>query len=329
MLGLVQRMLQHGTHCSTHHLGHLLLHFLPHCLSRPPGQAGLRVTHAPLQRLSRATAAKVAMVAALALSACSHAPLSRQDALDLTLAQLLPTQVLMLGEQHDAPEHQAIHERTVRTLAARGQLAAMVLEMANGGSTAGLAATASEAQAQEALQWDPRAWPWPAYGPAVMAAVRAGVPVLGGNLPTARMRASMGQTELDLRLSPQALARQQTLIREGHCQLLPESQIGPMTRVQIARDVQMAQTIASALPLARPGQVVLLISGSVHADRQLGVPVHLPAGIKVSSLRLQAGSSAMAGERFDQVLSTPAAPKKDYCTGLAEQFKHKAAPGSK
>ena len=271
-------------------------------------------------------------LAALILSACSHGPLHGQahghDALDHTLAQLLPTQVLMLGEQHDAPEHQAIHQRTVKTLAARGQLAALVLEMANGGSTAGLATTASEAQAQEALQWDPRAWPWPAYGPAVMAAVRAGVPVLGGNLPVTRMRASMGQTELDLRLPPQALARQQSLIREGHCQLLPESQIAPMTRVQIARDVQMAHTIASALPLARPGQTVLLISGSVHADRQLGVPVHLPAEVKVASLRLQAGNSAMAGERFDRVLTTPAAPKTDYCAGLAEQFKRRTAPGS-
>ncbi len=276
------------------------------------------------------------MWAALVLSACSHGPLhgqahdqaDGQARLDRTLAQLLPTQVLLLGEQHDAPEHQAIHQRTVSTLAARGQLAALVLEMTNGGSTAGLAATASEAQAQEALQWEPRAWPWPAYGPTVMAAVRAGVPVLGGNLPMTRMRASMGQTELDLRLPLQALAQQQTLIREGHCQLLPESQIAPMTRIQIARDVQMAQTIASALPLARPGQVVLLISGSVHADRQLGVPVHLPAGVKVASLRLQAGNSAMAGERFDQVLTTPAAPKKDYCAGLAEQFKRKAPPGS-
>ena len=92
------------------------------------------------------------VLAALILSACSHGPLHGQahgqDALDHTLAQLLPTQVLLLGEQHDAPEHQAIHQRTVSTLAARGQLAALVLEMANGGSTAGLAATASEAQAQ-------------------------------------------------------------------------------------------------------------------------------------------------------------------------------------
>lgn len=267
--------------------------------------------------------------AALALLACGHGLQPTQEALNNALVKLLPTQVLMLGEQHDAPEHQAIHQRTVSTLAASGQLAALVLEMTSGGSTAGLAATASEAQAQEALQWDTRAWSWPAYGPAVMAAVRKGVPVLGGNLPMARMRPSMGQTELDLRLPPEALTRQQTMIREGHCQLLPESQITPMTRVQIARDVHMAQTIASALPLARPGQVVMLISGSVHADRQLGVPVHLPAGVKVASLRLQAGGSAMAGERFDQVLTTPAAPKTDYCAGLAEQFKHKAAPSSK
>lgn len=262
------------------------------------------------------------------LAGCAGPPAAPPtDEVALTLSRLPSTQVLLLGEQHDAPEHQQLHRRFVTELAARGQLAALVLEMAPaGGSTAGLPAAATEAAVREALRWDERAWPWPAYGPAVMAAVRAGVPVQGGNLPTDRLRGSMAQTELDQRLPPEVLVRQQALIREGHCQLLPERQIAPMTRVQIARDLSMAQVIESALPRARPGQLVLLLSGSVHADKSLGVPRHLPPGVRSTSLRLQAGGASLPGEDFDARLPTPPAPPVDHCASLREQFKPRTQP---
>jgi uncharacterized iron-regulated protein len=150
-----------------------------------------------------------------------------------------------------------------------------------------------------------------------MAAVRAGVPVLGANLPRGDMRASMADTQLDQRLTGPSLKAQQQLIRQGHCDLLPEGQITPMTRIQIARDRRMADTLAKAV---RPGQVVVLISGSVHADKQLGVPQHLPAGLQVKSVRLLAGGQALPGESFDSVWATEAAPDKDHCAGLRERF---------
>ena len=85
------------------------------------------------------------------------------------LQQWLPADVLLLGEQHDAPDHQRLQRETVAWLASRGQLAALVMEMAERGhSTQGLPRDASEAQAQAALQWDDAAWPWKAYGPAVV-----------------------------------------------------------------------------------------------------------------------------------------------------------------
>ena len=157
------------------------------------------------------------------------------------LQQWLPADVLLLGEQHDAPDHQRLQREAVAWLASRGQLAALVMEMAERGrSTQGLPRDASEAQAQAALQWDDAAWPWKAYGPVVMAAVGAGVPVLGGNLPRTRMRAAMADATLDQHLPAPALAEQQQAMRDGHCGLLPESQIAPMTRIQIARDASLA-----------------------------------------------------------------------------------------
>ena len=256
----------------------------------------------------------------LSLSACSLQPL-QSDA--ERLAAWLPADVLLLGEQHDAVAHQRVQQGLVATLAGRGQLAALALEMADSGtSTASSPPSASPEQVRALLRWDDAAWPWAAYGPVVMTAVRAGVPVLGANLPRSEMRASMADSQLDQRLPGPALKAQQQLIRQGHCDLLPEGQITPMTRIQIARDRHMADTLAKSV---QPGKVVVLISGSVHADKQLGVPQHLPAGLQVKSVRLLAGGQVLPDESFDSVWITEALPDKDHCAGLREQFGKPAA----
>lgn len=218
-------------------------------------------------------------------------------------AQELPQGVdaILLGEQHDAAGHPRRHLEAVQTLAQRGRLAALVLEMAETGtSTATLVATSDDAAVQAALRWNDKAWPWANYGPAIMAAVRAGAPVLGANLPLTGMRDAMREPSLDKLLPAPALQAQQQAIRDGHCGLLPETQIGPMTRVQIARDRSMARTIAAA---AVPGKTVLLVAGAGHVDEALGVPQHLPAGLRWHAMRW------------------PGEPtQKDYCGELLEQL---------
>lgn len=237
--------------------------------------------------------------------------------------QLPATPLLLLGEQHDAPEHQALQRATVQTLSQRGQLAALVLEMAEQGlQTTGLPRHASETEVRQALQWTDETrsgWPWAVYGPVVMAAVAAGVPVLGGNLPRAQMRGAMADSTLDLRLPPDALAQQRTQIREGHCQLLPEGQIAPMTRIQIARDRSLATVAVSALA---PDKTVLLVAGNGHVRRDLGVPRHLPAGLPHHVVMAQAGSNATSppGHQADTVWNTPPRPPTDHCAALKQQM---------
>jgi uncharacterized iron-regulated protein len=236
------------------------------------------------------------------------------------LAALQPMDVLLLGEQHDAPEHQQIHQQVIAVLAQRSQLGALALEMADTGvSTAKLHPSSTEQETKKALKWDDKGWPWEAYGPAVMTAVRAGVLVVGANLPRESMRGSMSDSTLDGQLPDRALKAQQQQIRVGHCNLLPESQITPMTRIQIARDIKMAEMLRE---VALPGKVVLLLSGSGHADRLLGVPQHLPASLKVKAVRLRAGEAAATDtpEAFDAVWPTPALPEKDYCAAFKAQM---------
>ncbi|TWO69700.1 ChaN family lipoprotein [Caenimonas sedimenti] len=210
---------------------------------------------------------------ALWLSGCAWLGSSHADA-------------VLLGEQHDAASHRAAQLQWVERLAKSHTLAALAMEMAEQGTTtAHLPANADEAQVRAALKWNTAGWPWETYGPVVMAAVRAGVPVLGANLARDRMRPAMQDASLDTLLSPAALQAQRQAIRDGHCGLLPETQIAPMTRVQIARDRAMAQTLAAA---AQRGRTVLLVAGAGHVDPSLGVPLHLPGTLAVRSVTLPA-----------------------------------------
>jgi uncharacterized iron-regulated protein len=212
---------------------------------------------------------RVALVAvALLLAGCAATAPSAPDA-----------RLVLFGEQHDQPDQQRQVADAVRALAARGTLGALVLEMAERGrGTAGLPRESTREQVREALAWS--GWDWPTYEAVVMTAVRAGVPVLGGNLPRARMREAMQDGTLDARIDAAARDRLADAVRVGHCGVLPASQEPGMVRIQIARDAAMAQTLAEALATQPPGRQVLLLAGAQHVARDRGIPLHLAsAGI--------------------------------------------------
>ncbi|MDA8444306.1 ChaN family lipoprotein [Paracidovorax valerianellae] len=295
--------------------------------SRSPSRhAAHRLGPAPWPRGPRLAAA---LLLAL-LTGCAHAP-PDPAAPTPWLAQvqsLLPADVLLIGEQHDAPEHQALEREAVQWLAARGQLAALVMEMADSGrATDGLPRDATEGQVQQALGWNAAAWPWAQYGPVAMAAVRAGVPVRGGNLPRSEMGEAMRDERWDRHLGPAALERQYTALRDGHCGLLPEAQIPGMARIQIARDARMAAVAAAA---RRPGQAVVLVAGGGHVLRSVGVPTHWFPGLvaKVALAQAEGAPAALPGEA-DAVHATPALPQRDHCAELRGSQAGQGARGTK
>ncbi|QIL82007.1 ChaN family lipoprotein [Diaphorobacter sp. HDW4A] len=237
-----------------------------------------------------------------------------------TLTQIQSAPVILLGEQHDAPEHHAIETDTVRELAARGKLAALVMEMADAGvSTSGLPTNASEAEVQNRLNWNDKGWPWKSYGPTVMAAVRANIPVLGGNLPRGQMANTMKNAHLDQHLDAKAMQIQINTIKEGHCNLLPETQLQPMTRIQLARDESMARVVASAVTGDR---TVLLVAGHGHVRTRVGVPTWLPRDLPYKAVIAQAGQVKGAiKDEADIFIVTHELPQKDHCAELRERFK--------
>ena len=229
--------------------------------------------------------------------------------------------LLIFGEQHDQPDQQRQVAAEVQRLAAAGQLAAVVLEMAEAPhSTAALPRDAAAEQVREALQW--RGWPWEAYAEVVMNAVRAGVPVLGGNLPREAMRLAMADATLDARADAAVRARLTDAVRSGHCHLLPATQEPGMVRIQIARDLSMAAVAATALQAAPAENTVLLLTGAMHASRAHGVPLHLPP---TQPLRVVLFSPAGDGLVADEHRSALVTPQPDACEALRKRL---ASPAS-
>lgn len=279
--------------------------------------------HATWAERSRSFWTRVARLAALAawcgLAACAHAP-------PFDLASIGQARVLVLGEQHDQPDHQRQAAAIVQGLVAKGQLAALVLEMADQGrSTAGLPREASEDQVRAALGWT--GWPWRVYADLVMGAVRAGVPVQGGNLPRAKLRETMADATIDPRIDPNVRERVLQAVREGHCGALPPAREPAMLRVQFSRDATMAATVAAALTSAGPGQRVVLHTGMQHASRDRGVPWHLVHDGSLSATEVHVvafgGLTQEAGLVVDQDRPAQRTPRPDPCEGLAQRL---AAP---
>lgn len=322
-----------------HHLGRLLLGKFDaaHCAKRGRKRSGCGPWHRE-QLVTQRTAFKMPGmrtlstylglgISTLLLAGCQALP--SRSVMDPVAWQAhlqrseLPA-IGLLGEQHNAPEHQQWQHDTVQALIDRQQLAALVLEMADHGhSTHGLPHSATAAAVKNALQWNEPAWPWHAYGPTVMTAVRAGVPVVGGNLPRAAMQTVMQQPVWDSHLPAAAWQRQREAIRTGHCNLLPEAQITPMARIQLAKDARMAQTLRSQL---QPGKTVLLIAGRGHVLRSVGVPTWLPATLHTTVAIAHAGHTLQGdGPDSDHVVLTPALAQQDHCAALRAQWGAAAA----
>lgn len=233
-------------------------------------------------------------------------------------------ELILLGEQHDAPEHQELARLSVEALASKQALSALVLEMADAGvSTEGMPTEASEAAVRARLKWNDAGWPWSRYGPVVMEAVRARVPVVGSNLPRSAMAAVMKEDALDGKVPSAVLAGHRERMIEGHCGLLPESQVPAMARIQIARDERMAQIASTWM---RSGKSVLLLAGAEHVKKDRGIPLLLDTKSKgkVTVIWMQANTAVKKEPVLaDLNWQTPPIPPKDYCGDMKKSMQSK------
>jgi uncharacterized iron-regulated protein len=227
---------------------------------------------------------------------------------------------VLVGEQHDNPDHHALQLWLLRALESRRAQGSLLLEMLEPAQQASVDAVHKgplPADLPSALAWRP-SWDWTLYGPVVTHALAQPYPLLAANLDRDEIKRLyrerpqlQGERSTRDDVSRSLLAQ----IRESHCGMLPESQLPAMLAVQQQRDRRMAERL-----LAAPVPAMLL-AGGFHVRRDLGVPLHLEdlgqtQGTAVLMLA-EVGKPVARGEA-DYVWYTAALPPIDHCAGLRE-----------
>lgn len=229
---------------------------------------------------------------------------------------------VLIGEQHDNPDHHALQLWILQVLADRRPQGSLLMEMirpdqqgAVDGVRADIARSLYPPDLPAALNWQ-KGWDWKLYGPIVRYALGQPYPLLAANLNADEILSIYKQApEMQAGRSTQAGVREQLLeqIRVSHCGLLPEDQLPAMLAVQQQRDRRMAESLATAPVPA------LLFAGSFHVRKDVGIPLHMAdLGINESPvvvLLAEVGTEIKPGSA-DYVWYTAALPEQDYCAQM-------------
>lgn len=233
--------------------------------------------------------------------------------------QLATAPRVLVGEQHDNPDHHALQLWLLRALAAQRPQGSLLLEMLNPNQQAAVDQVRADvangqppADLYQALNWQAN-WSWGLYGAIAGYAVQQPWPLQAANLDRSEiMTLYAAPPELAGKASTAPAVREVLLeqIRQSHCGLLPESQLPAMLAIQQQRDRRMAEQLRDA------PEPALLFAGAFHVRRDLAVPLHLQdIGGAQGALVLvlaEAGKPVTVAEA-DFVWFTPAVPEQDHC----------------
>ncbi|WP_277591891.1 ChaN family lipoprotein [Pseudomonas chlororaphis] len=231
---------------------------------------------------------------------------------------------VIVGEQHDHPEHHALQLWLLQAMATQRAQGSLLLEMLTPDQQPRVDSLRQHKAAQGlpddlpgALAWSP-GWDWALYGPVVRYALLQPYPLLAANLDSSEVRGIYRQAPaLSGEHSNAALVRNELLqqVRDSHCGLLPESQMPAMLAVQQQRDRRMAERLLAAPTPA------LLFAGAFHARKDVGVPVHLrdlDASNGTVVLMLAQKGTQVPPQSADYVWYRARLPDKDYCAQMRQ-----------
>lgn len=234
------------------------------------------------------------------------------------VARLGSADRVVIGEQHDNPDHHALELWLLRALAQTRPQGSLLLEMLVPGQQAKVDRLKHGVVAEDlpaALAWQ-QGWDWAGYGPIVRLALSQPYPLLAANLDPAEVRELFTAPVLPAGAHSAAPAVKTALreqIRESHCGMLPEAHGPAMLAVQQQRDRRMALSLLGAPAPAT------LIAGSYHARKDVGVPLHLldeQATGSTQVLLLTPVGSPVTTAMADYVWFTAAVAPQDYCAQL-------------
>lgn len=197
--------------------------------------------------------------------------------------------IYLLGEVHDNPQSHQLRMDFVRQLIDQGRRPVLVMEQFD---------RENQLKLEKALQdcRDPdcvvssagtKGWQWEFYKPFIQLALENSLVIIAGNLSNQDVRKVAFEGFLSVfdetfiqryqlnQLPTQLINIQTVAIKDGHCGMLPEAALGPMTRSQIARDVWMAKVIQDT-----QSDLLILIAGNGHVRKDAGVYQWLSASMQ-------------------------------------------------
>lgn len=206
---------------------------------------------------------------------------SRQTLSPQALVERLSTAgMVIVGENHSEASHHEIEQWLMTRLAEKRPQGSVLLEMIASDQQAAVkdlqrglkdSPYIREQRVQELLKWN-SGWPWPLYRGVVLTALFADYPLLAANLSRDDVNKLYETPQFppgERSSSPAVIRALSSAIVAMHGGKMERSQLKSMLAVQQNRDRIMAQQLLNA---PKPA---LLIAGSYHAAKNLGVPLHM------------------------------------------------------
>lgn len=196
------------------------------------------------------------------------------------LTQLASQSRVIIGEKHDNQYHHDIEYWLMTELPKKRPQGAVLLEMLTPNQQSLVDNTKKRYSGSEylrderlmaALKWN-SGWPWKWYGNIVKAGLSADYPLLAANIDRSEISSAYKNPPIiDGMHSTDPSVRQliQKTIELSHGGELDKTQAEKMTVIQQLRDRAMAKRLLDAPAPA------LLIAGSFHATKVMGVPLHV------------------------------------------------------
>ncbi|MES2830483.1 MAG: ChaN family lipoprotein [Pseudomonadota bacterium] len=256
--------------------------------------------------------------------------------------------VTLLGESHDNRQHHLVQNAILQAVAKTRNTPVVVMEQYDLTQQEQLDAIArsnrdpvERSNAFEALMND--GWDRAGYRPLLDTAVHHGLPIVAANISRQSLREvsregfdALGIQEVErLGLLAHWTDAQQTVlereIMHGHCNALPTTAVGGLSKAQRVRDAIMADKILAAVSKRNVHPAVAIL-GRGHVRADLGVPWYLKnrapgKSVLVISLEEESDSASPAQSSaaigvastglFDYVINVKREiPAPDYCAAF-------------
>lgn len=255
---------------------------------------------------------------------------SNQPIAPKTLLRQLPAGTwLLLGEQHDHPDHHQLQLWVLQQLAAEQRLGAVAMEMLNTAQQPALDAQLKQGtlSTPQALNWPEKAWPFARYQGQVQLALDQASRLVAADLSDAEKTALRQNTDAVKEHSVAHTDYLAELMVKSHCGMFTTERAKPTARMQIGRDQQMAEQM---LANSQADKVNVLIAGAQHARKDVGIPIWLGEQPVVSILMVSVAESTDPKDYLPQAITAdtpasaiadliwfvPALPAVDYCAQL-------------